>query len=131
MSRRHRPDSQQDRAVPPDSTPGRSDAARTSPIERPDGVRVEYRARVPRHLVGAAFAEALAAIGQATRSDTAGQVPDNAGEPPDTADAASDDTARAARPGGVRRAQVRDAINDAFDIPSARTTPRRSPADAP
>ncbi|GGZ23716.1 hypothetical protein GCM10010387_16160 [Streptomyces inusitatus] len=31
----------------------------TDAADIPDGVRIEYRARVPRHLAGAAFAEAL------------------------------------------------------------------------
>lgn len=35
--------------------------------ERGSGVRIEYRARVPRHLMGAAFAEAFAAIHRETQ----------------------------------------------------------------
>ena len=46
-----------------------ADIVRTRPEpiadNAPNGVRVEYRATVPRGLIGAAFAEALAAIDQA------------------------------------------------------------------
>jgi hypothetical protein len=51
--------------------PTSTDTARTRPdTDVPDtsgGVRVEYRARVPRHLMGAAFAEALDLIARETR----------------------------------------------------------------
>lgn len=48
----------------------RADTARTRPdgvaADASGGVRVEYRARVPRHLAGAAIAEALGAIAAET-----------------------------------------------------------------
>lgn len=101
----HGPDSQQDTSVRPPASGGlvRPGTVWTDPGERPDGVRVEYRARVPRNLVGAAFAEALAAIEEATRPDTAGHGQDGAGRQPDTAGSTSDDSARTAPPGDLRR----------------------------
>lgn len=58
--------------------PTSADSARTGPDNSPaanGGVRVEYRATVPRHQLGAAVAEAFGAIAQATapqREDTQG-----------------------------------------------------------
>ncbi|WP_158678685.1 hypothetical protein [Streptomyces sulphureus] len=67
------------------------------------GVRVEYRARVPRHLLGAALAEALAAIARETADDQ---------DPPPAPD---------------RRADVAAATNRAFDIPPHLTRRNRTP----
>ncbi|MET9321933.1 hypothetical protein ABZX75_17325 [Streptomyces sp. NPDC003038] len=65
------------------SLPTSADTVRTppdtNPADSPDGVRVEYRARVPRRLLGAAFAEAFAAIAAAHEpppaSDREGTTP--------------------------------------------------------
>jgi hypothetical protein len=61
--------------------PTRADTVRTRPDDlcpdTPDGVRVEYRARVPRHLVPAAFAEALDLIARETRIPLDGQADDD------------------------------------------------------
>ncbi|WP_405759507.1 hypothetical protein OG234_13485 [Streptomyces sp. NBC_01420] len=51
-----------DRTRPDTDTPDTTDT-------RPGGVRVEYRARVPRRLLGAAVADAFNAIHQATADD--------------------------------------------------------------
>ncbi|MGW5930528.1 hypothetical protein ACWF2L_30500 [Streptomyces anulatus] len=60
--------------------PTSTDTARTRPdTDPPDtsgGVRVEYRARVPRHLMGAAFAEALDLIARETRIPVEEQTDD-------------------------------------------------------
>ncbi|MFD3844759.1 hypothetical protein ACFWVB_02565 [Streptomyces microflavus] len=54
--------------------PTRADAVRTRPDtprpDTPDGVRIEYRATVPRSLVAAAFLEGLAEISRATTDQT-------------------------------------------------------------
>jgi hypothetical protein len=79
--------------------PTRTDSVRTTPdSERPDtpgGVRVEYRARVPRRLVGAAFAEGLAAVLAELHPPEPEPAPPPAG----------------------RRAEVAEAIGTAFDLP--------------
>ncbi|MBC9731223.1 hypothetical protein [Streptomyces sp. TRM68367] len=49
---------------------------RTAPADASGGVRIEYRARVPRHLAGAAFAEALGVIA----AETGHGLPDGQGE---------------------------------------------------
>ncbi|MEU2487102.1 hypothetical protein ABZ593_21145 [Streptomyces sp. NPDC012617] len=55
--------------------PTRADTVRTPPdSDGPDndpGVRFAYRATVPRHLVGAAFAEAFAHLGEALQPEPA------------------------------------------------------------
>ncbi|WP_434593401.1 hypothetical protein [Streptomyces sp. A5-4] len=82
--------------------PTRPDTVRTRPDNAcPDtdaGVRVEYRARVPRRLLSVAIAEAFAAIVH----ETGPLEP----EPPEPAPAAPD-----------RRAEVAEAISTAFDLP--------------
>ncbi|KPI33343.1 hypothetical protein OV450_1431 [Actinobacteria bacterium OV450] len=70
--------------------PTRADTVRPDTDSRPTdsrtGVRFEYRASVPRHLVGAAFAEAFALLGDELEAD--GQAPDDplAPPPPPTCD---------------------------------------------
>ncbi|MER8090714.1 hypothetical protein ABTZ57_37975 [Streptomyces sp. NPDC094048] len=92
--------------------PTRTDTARTRPdtdtADTGPGVRVEYRATVPRHLVGAALAEALHAIDRATSTDTTRT-------PPDT------DTPDSVRT--PRRTETSAAISRAFDIPGDLTRP--------
>ncbi|MFC9604593.1 hypothetical protein ACFTTN_14180 [Streptomyces niveus] len=79
--------------------PTRADTVRTRPdSDGPDsdpGVRFEYRATAPRHLVGAAFAEAFTHLG------TALHLPEP--DPPAPAPPASPER--------------RDQIADAFDLP--------------
>lgn len=81
--------------------------ARTRPDTDTDvGVRLEYRARVPRHLLGAAVADALGFIAAETsQADTA-------------------DTVRTGPDHSVRRARTSAAISAAFDVPD-RPGPRR------
>ncbi|MFG2404216.1 hypothetical protein ACGFR8_07730 [Streptomyces brevispora] len=56
--------------------PTSTDTARTPPdTDTGQGVRVEYRATVPRYLLGAALAEALGAIDDATRTPPPGDAP--------------------------------------------------------
>lgn len=61
--------------------PTRADTVRTRQDddcpESSDGVRIEYRARVPRHMAGAAFAEALDLIARETRIPQEGQCVDD------------------------------------------------------
>ncbi|MEC3995217.1 hypothetical protein VSR01_17410 [Actinacidiphila sp. DG2A-62] len=82
--------------------PTRADTVRTRPDsecpDTPGGVRVEYRARVPRHLMGAAFAEGLAAVAAELHP------PEPEPEP--------------APPPAGRRAEVAEAIRSAFDLPA-------------
>ncbi|MFD7574094.1 hypothetical protein ACFV6U_26830 [Streptomyces sp. NPDC059810] len=67
------------------------------------GVRFAYQARVPRRLVGAAFAEALTLLAQETGADT-GRTP-------------TADTPPPVRPSASRREEAAAAIADAFDVP--------------
>lgn len=76
MTDNGRPDNAPDTRRTPDGavrTPGyepsptRPDTIRTPPADTPLGVRIEYRAAVPRRLVAAAFAEALELIARETR----------------------------------------------------------------
>lgn len=54
--------------IHPDDLPSTTEDEHSSEHPHaPEGVRVEYRARVPRHLVGAAFAEAFAIIQRETQ----------------------------------------------------------------
>ncbi|MEZ7005013.1 hypothetical protein [Streptomyces sp. AD55] len=77
----------------------RPDTARTEPGAPDDGVRIEFRARVPRHLAPAALAEGFQAIADQTS----------------TSSPAADRT--------PRQQQAAHAIADAFDIPTIRETP--------
>ncbi|WP_327415451.1 hypothetical protein [Streptomyces sp. NBC_01233] len=83
-------DTEDTRRTPPDTDTGQ-------------GVRVEYRARVPRRLLGAAVVEAFAHIARETRADT-GRTPP-ADTPPPTLTP------------GARREEAAAAIADAFDVP--------------
>lgn len=56
-----------DRDQPPTETDEQTSTPRPVDQETPRGVRIEYRARVPRHLMGVAFAEALAFIHRETQ----------------------------------------------------------------
>ncbi|MFC7791331.1 hypothetical protein [Streptomyces cinereoruber] len=58
--------------------PTSTDTVRTRLSARPDGVRVEYTASVPRHLLGVAIADAFATIDAARRPD-----PTDEEEPPE------------------------------------------------
>ncbi|MDX2922725.1 hypothetical protein [Streptomyces sp. NE06-03C] len=69
-----------DRTTDRDPLPTRTDAIRTRPDTDPadasGGFRFAYRARVPRHLMGAAFAEALDLIARETRTPLEEQTDD-------------------------------------------------------
>ncbi|MFI1954824.1 hypothetical protein ACH437_23750 [Streptomyces xinghaiensis] len=86
--------------------PTSADTARTgtdtAPADNNPGVRITYTARVPRHLLGAALAEALDHIARETGTDTARTASDT--ESPDTSG---------------HRAEIRAATADAFDLPPA------------
>lgn len=97
--------------TPPDTpaadtprTPGRRDTPdtrRTPPdTDSGQGVRVEYRARVPRRQISAALAEAAAHIARETRADTPRTPPDTVRPLP-----------------ANRRERTAAAIAAAFDIP--------------
>lgn len=83
----------------------RADTVRTTPDnprpDNPGGVRIEYRARVPRRLLGAALAEAFGIIARET------------GQPGPTADTVRTDPADMSG----RRAEVSASIAAAFDLP--------------
>ncbi|MGW6416330.1 hypothetical protein [Streptomyces sp. NPDC055055] len=103
----------EDTAPGADTGPG----VRLTRRDRPDtedtrrGVRFAYQARVPRRLVGAAFAEAFTLLAQETGADT-DRTP-----PPDTPPPV--------RPPASRREEAAAAIADAFDVP-----PHLLPKDA-
>lgn len=117
--------------------PTRADTTRTRPdtdtTDSCPGVRVEYRARVPRHQLGAAIAEVFGHISAAQSTTTYTPEPSDA-ERPDAprreltealghlstkATAAyTPDTVRTAADHDVRRAQTGAAINAAFDVPA-------------
>lgn len=67
--------------------PTRADAVRTSKdtdtADNGQGVRIEYRATVPRHMLGAAVIEALGVIARETKTPTAADPPASpASDPP-------------------------------------------------
>ncbi|MCY0957682.1 hypothetical protein [Streptomyces sp. H27-H5] len=107
------PDTPDTGRTPPDTdTPRTPDTSRArADTDTGQGVRIEYRARVPRHQLGAAVAEAFAHIARETRQHS-----------PDTGRTPQADTPPPARTPATRRAQSAAAIAGAFDVPQ-RTDP--------